>query len=135
MFRVNVIAPAESAPGGARFVPAGEPSPYHDIAEVPDHLRAFIVGDEAEPESPRRVQRSLRAEYHLPVEQRRSSRARHQRQVAELEAEAEQQAWAEDSSRCAATERYRRRSRRPECSARRPADGRSRDPRKMARPG
>ncbi len=70
-------------------------SPYRDIAEVPDHLRAFIVSTEPETEP-----EESNARYELGVTYRltsagRQGRAIH-RQEAELEAEAEQRAWAED---------------------------------------
>ena len=52
VFRVNILAPVANAPGGSLFFQAGVASPYHDISEVPDHLRAFIVSGEPETEPP-----------------------------------------------------------------------------------
>ena len=46
VFSVNILVPV----GGfedSRFIKAGEPSPYRDISEVPEQLRAFI--EPAEP--------------------------------------------------------------------------------------
>ena len=52
VFKVNVIAPVDGAPGGSRFFEAGQPSPYHDISEVPENFRPFIVSGEPETEPP-----------------------------------------------------------------------------------
>ena len=63
VFRVNVIVPVAEAPGGSRFFPAGEPSPYDDISEVSDHLRPFVVTADDEPEA----EEEGRANYELGV--------------------------------------------------------------------
>ena len=88
-FRTNVIAPSEGAPGGSRFFEAGAESPYHDISEVPENLQPFVVTEEDESESEESNARyELNTTYRL-TSAGRQGRAIH-RQVAELEAEAEQ---------------------------------------------
>jgi hypothetical protein len=46
-FKTNVIVPAPDAPGGSRFIVAGEGSPYRSLDEVPTRLRPVIMQPEA----------------------------------------------------------------------------------------
>ena len=46
-FKTNVIVPAPDAPGGSRFIVAGEDSPYRSLDEVPTRLRPVIMRPEA----------------------------------------------------------------------------------------
>ena len=96
VFRVNIIAPSDGAPGGSRFFPAGEPSPYNDISAVPDHLRAFVVTGDDEPEAEVEGQANftLGVTYQM-TESGQRGRAL-SRQVAELEREADQRDWLEE---------------------------------------
>ena len=50
-FSVNVAIPPTADRVG-RFVPAGSPSPYHDVSEVPESLRTFITSsvDQTDPD-------------------------------------------------------------------------------------
>jgi hypothetical protein len=50
--RVNIIAQVAGAPGGSRFIEAGQLSPYREISEVPENFRPFIVSGEPETEPP-----------------------------------------------------------------------------------
>ena len=86
---------AADAPGWSRFFVAGEPSPYYDISEVPDHLRAFVVtGDEPEAEEEGRSNFTLGVTYQM-TESGHRGRAL-SRQVAELEREADHRDWVEE---------------------------------------
>ena len=92
VFKVNTVA---DAPGGGRFVPAGEPSPYHDIEEVPINLRPFIVtDDEPEPDEESNIRFELNTVYAMTSDGRRGRALN--RQVAQMEVENERQEWAED---------------------------------------
>ena len=59
MFNVNIIAPVAGAPGGSRFFEAGQPTPYHEISEVPENFRSFIASGEPETEPSADEPRSL----------------------------------------------------------------------------
>ena len=100
-FTTNVIAPVADAPGGSRFIVAGEDSPYHSLDEVPINLRPVVVTGEAEePEE----ENTARGSFQLGVAyevtpDNRLGRARGrsiERQVAELEAENQREEWIEE---------------------------------------
>ncbi len=63
-FRVNVILPSPekwsltAEPGSGRFLVAGASSPWRDLSEVPESLRAFI----GQPDPPPFEQEALEAE-------------------------------------------------------------------------
>lgn len=95
VFKHNVVVQVADTPGGGRFIEAGEPSPYHDIDEVPVNLRPFIVtDDEPEPDEESNIRFELGVVYQMMSDGRRGRALN--RQVAQMEAEAERQAWAED---------------------------------------
>jgi hypothetical protein len=90
-FKTNVIAPVADAPGGSRFIVAGEDSPYRSLDEVPTNLRPLIVSDSPEePEEPNEARGSFEmgVPYELTDDGRlgRQLRRKVERQVAELQA-------------------------------------------------
>jgi hypothetical protein len=67
-FKTNVIAPVEGAPGGSRFIVAGEDSPYRSLEEVPTRLRPVIMRPEdfgSEPESDEPPSATLNTVYNV----------------------------------------------------------------------
>jgi hypothetical protein len=98
-FETNVIIPDPNAPGGSRFIVAGADSPYRSIDEVPINLRPVIVTGEAEePEGPNEARGSFQlGEVYQVTEDNRLGR-RVQRQVAEMKAAAEEDAWIEEEA-------------------------------------
>ena len=101
-FATNIIAQFPDAPGGSRFVNAGEDSPYRSIDEVPINLRPLIVTGELEPEEENapRGAFQLNTPYETTPDGRlgRQLRRRIDRQVAALEAEEELTEWIEAES-------------------------------------
>ena len=41
-FRIGIMLPPEGEGQMSKLVPAGEPSPFHSVDEVPEHLRQYI---------------------------------------------------------------------------------------------
>ena len=76
-FKTNIIVPA-TADRLASFVRAGDPSPYRDVSQVPEGLRAFIAqpGDELEPvaDAPRSATFILGETYDMDRDRHRRSR-------------------------------------------------------------
>ena len=96
-FSVNIIVPA-TADRLARFLQAGDPSPYRDVNEVPPILLPFVLqpSDEHDPEhddSPQSLNITLGTVYSVDE---RGHRRSIQREVVRLEqAQEEQRYWEE----------------------------------------
>ena len=101
-FSTNVIAPDASAPGGSRFIVAGDDSPYRSLDEVPINLRPVVVTGEPEPEEPNlpRGNFQLGEVYEMTPDNRlgRQLKRRVERQIAQLEAENEFQEQLEEEA-------------------------------------
>jgi hypothetical protein len=93
ILKVNTIVPDPNVAGGARFVHAGEQTPWRDLSEVPAPLKPFITTGEPEPEpaddEPRSVTFQLNTVYELDSQGRRRARSI-ERQAANLQALAEE---------------------------------------------
>lgn len=97
-FKVNVVVPATADRVG-RFVRAGDPSPFHDVIQVPEGLRPFIASNKDEPDpehddEPQNVVFALNPQYAVGEDGRRGRRL--QREVIRLEQQAETQAYWEE---------------------------------------
>jgi hypothetical protein len=95
-FKVNIIVPA-TVDRLACFVAAGQPSPFYDVSEVPESLRAFIAsGEESDPElddSPQSLNYTLNTSY--DIDSRGFRRSRVGREIINLQQQAETQAYWE----------------------------------------
>ena len=73
-FETNVIIPDPHAPGGSRFIVAGEDSPFRSLEEVPINLRAVIAtSSPEEPDDQPRGSFELNVAYYVTC--RRQARA------------------------------------------------------------
>ena len=90
-FTTNVIAPDPAAPGGSRFIVAGQDSPYRSLDEVPINLRGVIASGEPEPQEPNEARANFQTGvvYELTDDNRlgRALRRKVERQVRGLQAE------------------------------------------------
>ena len=91
-FGTNVIIPDPNAPGGSRFIVAGEDSPYRSLDEVPTNLREAIADEaEAEPDEPNEARGAFQmgVPYELTDDGRlgRELKRKVQREIAQLELE------------------------------------------------
>lgn len=77
-FSVNVVIPPGVAGPIGRFLQAGHDSPFYDVSEVPESLRAFIAsGEESDPEpddSPQSLNYTVNTVYDLDERGFRRSR-------------------------------------------------------------
>ena len=77
----------------SRFIRAGEPSPFHDISQVPESLKQFIVNGEPEPEAPNTAFFEPNVAYQITSDGRMGRALR--RQAGQLAAASAEREWAE----------------------------------------
>jgi hypothetical protein len=85
---------------GNKFYTAGEPLPFARVEDLPENLRPLVVSNEPEPEEPNVARANFQTGvlYEVTDDNRlgRALRRNVQRQVAELEAAAEEDEWVEE---------------------------------------
>lgn len=96
-FETNVIIPDPHAPGGSRFIVAGEDSPFRSLEEVPINLRAVIAtSSPEEPDDQPRGSFEPNVAYFVTSDGRLGKKV--QREISQREAELEEEQWLEDEA-------------------------------------